>query len=395
MEALQKSPARLQSLDTFRGFAMFLMALELLRLPDLASHFPDSAFWRFVAFHTDHVIWTGCSLHDLIQPAFSFMVGMALPFSIASRQAKGHSKSEMFRHALWRAFLLIGLGVLLRFIDFRHIHWTFEDTLAQIGLGYPILFLLGFTSTRFRWSALAAILIGYWLLFALYPLPGPGFDRVDAQIPADWTLDFTGFAAHWNLNSNGAWAFDRWFLNLFPLNDHFKGNAEGYSTLSFIPTLATMLIGLIAGQWFKNGPRGTPLLIKLIVTGAIMLTAGLILHYTGLCPIVKKLWTPSWTLLSGGWCLFLIAAFHGINDIGQRNACSFPLRVLGMNSITMYVLTHLVGSFFTPGHRFYLEKSPFDVFGKVLQPTLHGATLFLTLWSILWLMYRRRIFVRI
>ena len=66
-----------------------------------------------------------------------------------------------------------------------------------------------------------------------------------------------------------------------------------------------------------------------------------------------------------------------------------------MNSITMYVLTHLVGSFFTPGHRFYLEKSPFDVFGKVLQPTLHGATLFLTLWSILWLMYRRRIFVRI
>ena len=395
METPPSKPDRLQSLDTFRGFAMFLMAMELLRLPQLAEHFSFSAIWRMIGFHSDHVVWTGCSLHDLIQPAFSFMVGMALPFSIASRQARGQTNQAMLTHALWRAFILVAIGVVLRFIDVRHLHLTFEDTLAQIGLGYPLLFLLGLKSSRVRWSALLAILVGYWLLFALYPLPGPGFDRVDAGIPEDWNRHFTGFAAHWNLNSNGAWAFDRWFLNLFPFSDGFTGNPEGYSTLSFIPTLGTMVIGLIAGQWFKSGPRGIPLMVKLITCGSIMLALGVLLHEAGICPIVKKLWTPSWTLLSGGWCLFLMAAFHGINDVAKKNFWSYPLRVLGMNSITMYILTHLTESFLTPGHRLYLERSPFDVFGKVLQPTLHGAMLLITLWCILWVLYRRRIFLRI
>src|SRR6478735_8599007 len=93
---------RLASLDTYRGFVMFLMAAELLRLPSVAKNFPDSWFWNTVKFHNEHVTWTGCSLHDLIQPSFSFMVGVALPFSIASRSAQGQSKGVMWLHALWR-----------------------------------------------------------------------------------------------------------------------------------------------------------------------------------------------------------------------------------------------------------------------------------------------------
>ena len=269
MDVPANKPQRLLSLDTFRGFAMFLMAAELLELQSVAASFPDSSIWRTIGFHSDHVMWTGCSLHDLIQPAFTFMVGVALPFSIGSRIAKGKSVSQMTRHALVRACVLVILGLVLHFIDEKRIHWTFEDTLTQIGLGYPFLFFLGFASTRARWAALALILAGYWALFALYPLPGPGFDRAAAGIPSDWPHDFTGFAAHWNLNTNAAWAFDRLFLNVFPFGDHFNGNLEGYSTLSFIPTLGTMILGLIAGQWFRDGHRGLPALKRLLVAGAL------------------------------------------------------------------------------------------------------------------------------
>lgn len=395
MDVPVTKPQRLLSLDTFRGFAMFLMAAELMEVPEVATHFPDSLFWRIVGHQSEHVMWTGCTLHDLIQPAFSFMVGVALPFSIGSRRAKGESASVMTRHALVRALILVALGVVLRFIDEKHIHWTYEDTLAQIGLGYPFLFLLGLASTRVRWTALGVVLTGYWLFFALHPLPGPGFDRLAADIPADWTLDFAGFAAHWNLNSNAAWAFDKWFLNIFPFGDYFRGNPEGYATLSFIPTLGTMILGLIAGQWFRDGHRGPPMLQRLLIAGGLCLLAGAALHFAGICPSVKKLWTPSWTLFSGGWCFFMMAAFHGINDSLGFNRWSFPLRVLGMNSILMYVLVHLVEAVFATGHRLHLAFPPFTQLPPDLDPAIGGAAALAILWLILWALYRKNIFVRI
>src|SRR5438046_2657494 len=133
------SPAlvnRLSSLDAFRGFVMFLMMAEVLHISQVAKSFPDSPVWKQLAFNTSHVEWTGCSLHDLIQPSFSFLVGAALPFSIASRRAKGQSFIRMLFHALWRAVLLVGLGVFLRSTHHRQTRFTFEDTLSQIGLGY-------------------------------------------------------------------------------------------------------------------------------------------------------------------------------------------------------------------------------------------------------------------
>ena len=87
------APARLASLDAYRGFVMFLMMAEVLHVGRIAAAFPDSGFWQFLKFHTDHVAWVGCSLHDLIQPSFSFLVGVALPFSLASRLARGRPNS--------------------------------------------------------------------------------------------------------------------------------------------------------------------------------------------------------------------------------------------------------------------------------------------------------------
>src|SRR5262245_15696862 len=138
------SSLRLTSIDAYRGFVMFLMMAEVWSFHRVAQALPDNPFWRFLAHHQSHVPWIGCSLHDLIQPSFSFLVGVALPFSIANRLARGQSHANMVLHALWRSVVLILLGVFLRSThSTQTTNWTFEDTLSQIGLGYFVLFLLG------------------------------------------------------------------------------------------------------------------------------------------------------------------------------------------------------------------------------------------------------------
>ena len=229
------TPARIVSIDAFRGFVMFLMLAEAMRLWTLHDAFPASRFWALVAYNTTHVPWQGCSLHDLIQPAFSFLVGAALPFSIASRRARGDSVGHLLRHAIWRSVALILLGIFLRSLDRPRTYWTFEDTLTQIGLGYTALFLLAFTPRRVQVAVFVAILVGFWAAFALYPLPGPAFDYARVGVPPDWPHLYTGFLAHFNKNSNLAWAFDVWFLNLFPREAPFRFNGGGWSTLELHP----------------------------------------------------------------------------------------------------------------------------------------------------------------
>src|SRR5215216_3070343 len=131
---------RITSIDAFRGFVMFLMLAEVMRLWTLHRAFPESRFWAIVAFNTTHVPWQGCSLHDLIQPAFSFLVGAAMAFSIANRASRGESWNRMLLHAIWRSAALIFLGIFLRSLNSGQTYWTFEDTLSQIGLGYTFLF---------------------------------------------------------------------------------------------------------------------------------------------------------------------------------------------------------------------------------------------------------------
>ena len=164
---------------------MFLMLAEAMRLHMVASAFPHSVIWRMIGFNTDHVDWQGCSLHDLIQPAFSFLVGAALPFSIASRKIKGQTFGPMLAHAIRRALILIFLGIFLRSQWSRQTYFTFEDTLTQIGLGYVFLFLLGFARVRTQVLTLVLILICFWAAFALYPAPGPQFDYARVGVPPD------------------------------------------------------------------------------------------------------------------------------------------------------------------------------------------------------------------
>src|SRR5947209_50444 len=124
--------ARAASVDAYRGFVMFLMMAEVLRLGAMKKAFPESPFLNFLAFHQDHVPWRGCSLHDLIQPSFSFLVGVALPFSLASRAARGQPVWLRWMHACWRAAILILLGVFLRSVKQTQTNWIFTDTLSPL-----------------------------------------------------------------------------------------------------------------------------------------------------------------------------------------------------------------------------------------------------------------------
>ena len=205
---------------------------------------------------------------------------------------------------------------------------------------------------------------------------------------------FTGFAAHWNKNSNLGQAFDVWFLNLLPRASRFVYNAGGYLTLSFIPTLGTMLLGVVAGRWFQEAAPKIPLR-KFALAAMALCAGGLLLHVTGICPIVKRIWTPAWTLWSGGVCFFFLMAFSWVIDVRRHRGIAFPLVVVGMNSIAAYVIAELTREFVESSFRIHLGMGVLNWFGPGLEPTFLGALTLGAYWLALYWMYRKKIFVRI
>src|SRR5262245_44170532 len=291
------------------------------------------------------------------------MVGVSLPFSVASRLAKGQTFGKMLGHAAWRSILLIWLGVFLRSVGRKQTNFTFEDTLSQIGMGYTFAFLLAFCRPRIQWIWLAVILVAYWAAWAIYPLPSPNFDWTTVGVPADWPHHLSGFARHWDKNWNLGTAFDQWFLNLFPREKRWLYNGGGYLTLSFIPTLGTMIFGLIAGRWMRSDRTPGQKLAMLIKAGVVCLAVGTALHFVGVCPIVKRIWTPTWTIFSAGWTFLLLAAFYAIIDLKGYKAWAFPLVVIGMNSIAIYCMAHLIDGFILNSFKTHLGQDVFKVFG--------------------------------
>ena len=419
-------PARLVSLDAYRGFVMLLMMAEVMRFAKVARDLPAhtmyiyhgwlegwqysaNAVWNFLGWHQSHVEWIGCSLHDLIQPSFSFIVGVALPFSLAARRAKGQPVWRLTLHAFARALVLIALGIFLRSVGKPLTNFTFEDTLTQIGLGYGFLFLLGLRPVRDQWIAFFALLAGYWVAFALYQTPAD-FDYAKVGVSKEWLDQYglSGFATHWNKNSNLAWHFDTWFLNLFPRVKPFEFNAGGYATLSFIPTLATMTLGLIAGETLRSERSSGRKIAWLFLAGAISLGLGWALGLSGFAPIVKRIWTPSWVLFSGGWALLLLAVYYTIIDVAKLRAWAFPLVVVGMNSIAAYSIAHLWESFIRGAlithvplitHSQWVPAvrlvETFRGLGESYDKLLLGAAILLIEWLVLLWMYRKKIFLRI
>jgi heparan-alpha-glucosaminide N-acetyltransferase len=396
IEFVREAPVlRNLAVDAYRGLVMLLMMGEVLRFSEVARSFPNSTIWRWLAYNQSHVEWAGMSLHDTIQPGFTFLAGVALPYSIRSRQRKDESFKRMLLHTIWRSFVLIALGIFLRSTAGPITYFTFEDTLTQIGFGYTFGFLLTLAKPRWQWIALAGILFGYWLAWALYPAPGANFNYAAVGVPRDWQGQvYTGFASHWNKNSNLGQAFDVWFLNLFPRTSRFVDNGGGYLTLSFIPTLGTLLLGVIAGRWLLESAPKIPLR-KFVLTAGTLMAAGLLFHFAGICPIVKRIWTPSWTLWSGGVCFLFLAAFSWLIDVKKHPGAAFPLVVVGMNSIAAYLMAHLWEDFVQSSFRIHLRMGTLNALGPTPEPLVLGSLTLITYWLLLYWMFQKKVFIRI
>jgi predicted acyltransferase len=350
----------------------------------------DSAVWDFLAYQFDHVPWIGCSFWDLIQPSFMFMVGVAMPYSFAKRRERGDSELSLFLHVLGRSLILILLGVFLSSNGARETNFTFVNVLTQIGLGYTFLYLLLGRGVAVQLTAVAAILAGYWYVFFNHPLPGSEFDPAAVGLPKDWE-QMTGLFAHWNKNANFAADFDVWFLNLFPRAQPFRFNSGGYQTLNFVPSLATMILGLMAGELLR-GPRDAWQKARVLIgAGALCLVLGPVAGGT-ICPVVKRIWTPSWTLFSAGWTFWMLAAFYWIIDLRGHRAWAFPLVVVGMNSIAMYCMAQLIRPWTARTLKTHFGQGIFD---GTYGPISESVAVLFVLWLACWWMYRSRIFIRI
>ena len=340
---------------------------------------------------------------DMIQPSFMFMVGVSLPYSAAKRLSLGQPYWRLLLHAITRSAILIGLGIFLRSKNYLTLNYTLIDVLAQIGLGYTFLFLLWNRPLKVQIGALVLILVGYWSLFAFWPLPDENFDAAYWNI-SEKTEDraFEGFAAHWNYNANPGAYFDHWFYNQLPRPLDQEGNpvpnkpnGGGYTVLNFIPALGTMILGLLVGGLLRSDRSDKEKMLRLIAYGAGLVAVGWLLGVTGVCPIVKRIWTPSWVLFSGGFCFWFLAAYYTIIDIAGFWRWAFPGIVVGLNPIVLYVLNALLANWVIDRLQAVFGRDIFQIFGTVYEPLFATLSALLLFWLICFWMYRRKIFIRI
>ena len=164
--------------------------------------------------------------------------------------------------------------------------------------------------------------------------------------------------------------------------------------MSFIPTLGTMLLGLRAANGSACSAPKIPMRNS-SSRACYSCSPASLLHFTGICPIVKRIWTPAWTLFSGGVCFFFLAAFSWVIDVKGYRSWAFPLVVVGMNSIAAYLIAHLWEDFIESSFRINSGASALNILGSAVEPTVLGSLALGVYWLILYWMYRNKIFIRI
>ncbi len=349
---------RLISLDAYRGLIMLLLISDGLGLASLGHH--SSLAW--IAPQMDHSEWIGCTLWDLIQPAFTFMAGVAMPFAFARRMARGESFMQLLGHVAKRSILLIVISNILSNIDGGHDRPVFQliNVLAQLGLGYFLCFLI--TRLPFRFQVVSAVLLlaGYWGLFVMFPGPQGPFSP-------------TG---------NIGLAIDKLLLGY-----NYSG---GYATINFIGNAVTILFGCWAGDLLRSGKANSYKLKVLLGAGVTALLLGLALAPVN--PMIKRLWTASFTFYSGGFVVFGLSAFFWVVEMKQRVRWTFPMLVLGVNSLFIYCLWHALSGWINrslgvfTGRFWYLQD-----FGVIPQMLL----VVLVMWSACYVLYRRNFLLKI
>lgn len=350
---------RLVSLDAFRGFIMLLLVSDGFGLAAL-QHYPK---WTWLAAQTDHTTWTGCTFWDLIQPAFTFMVGVAMPFAFARRLSQGAAKWDLFRHVAYRSGMLILLSNLYSNWDSSsgHLRLQLINVLSQIAFGYMICFFIMQLRLRYQILTGAAMLVGYWVIFLIFPGPdGP-----------------------WSMTRNIGEVLD-----LKILGYNYPGN---YATLNFVGNAVTILFGCWTGMFLRSKKSHAYKLTALAIAGASGLVLGLALQPFN--PIVKRIWTASFTFFSAGWVILMLVVFYWVIEVKRTEKWAFPFIVLGMNSIFIYSLGQVgLGGWLDHGLANFTGNFGFlGPLGAVPQHVLILAVM----WYACYWLYQHKIFFKI
>lgn len=403
---------RLVSLDVYRGLIMITLAFNGFGLAATARNMlkddPDSPGWNAVYHNFEHVEWTGCGYWDLIQPSFMFMVGVAMAFSYAKRREQGAAYPRLLAHAVWRSLVLIFLGIFLISNFSRSTEWSLMNVLTQIGLGYTFLFLLWDRPPAVQWLAAAAILMSTWSLYVLWP--GTGIDLQTGKnsagvqvVTKEWAQkNLKDVPPAWHKNANAGHFMDVVVLNWLPQRETFQFNRGGYQTINFLPSLATMLFGLMCGELLRSGRGNGSKFAFLLLAGLVGIAAGYVLDEFGVCPIIKRIWTPAWTLFSTGWCCLILGTLFAVVDILKLRFWTFPFVVVGVNSIAIYCMGQLLKPWTERTLKIHFGE---DVFSRTTEtwlgldpaflPMIQLTMVGLVFWLICLWMYRQKIFVRI
>lgn len=351
-------PARLISLDAYRGFIMLILASSGFGLAVL-KNYPG---WEWLADQFEHAAWEGCTFWDLIQPAFTFMVGVAMPLAFARRRALGAPTAEIFKHVLWRAFLLIVLSnIYSNWGTTKPLSFQLINVLCQIAIGYVLCFLITRLSFPRQAMTAAVTMAAYWGLYVLFPGPDGAFSQT-GNIGAVLDLKLLGY------------------------------NYSGYyTTLNSIGNAMTILFGCWTGMLVQS-PRTDAEKLKILAIAAFAAFAiGLVLEPAN--PMIKRLWTVSFAFFSTGWILTMLIPFYWVIEMKQRRAWAYPLIVVGMNSIFIYSLGQI-------GLKGWLDRGLTGFTGKF--PALgdlgiipHQMLVLLGMWYACYWLYQRKIFLKL
>lgn len=320
---------RWDALDVLRGLTIMLMLLNLS---------PGS--WQHNYPWLVHAQWEGWTLIDMVAPAFLFCIGAALPLSLQRRSQKGATRGDLLRHVASRSLLLVAIGFGLNLyprFDFEHVR--IPGVLQRIGLcyGFAGAFMLltahrgesGTLTLRPAFIAGGAvfILLSYWVLLYFVPVPGYGAPRFDAV--GSWppvvdraVIGVEHFFQHW------------------PVDGKVVFDPEGI--LSTWPACFNILLGTLAGLVYARGAVPRPAL-TLIIAGAGVMAFALLVH--GVCPIIKNLWTSSFALFSGGFCLAMLGALMPVTQVAGVNPALMPARIFGENPLLAYIICFLAAPF--------------------------------------------------
>ena len=345
-------PDRLLSLDAFRGFIMTALAAHGFGVATFADH--PQLGWLGAQFR--HVPWEGIVFWDLIQPAFMFMVGLAMPFAFRVRE-KG--QRALWRHVAYRAIVLILISQVLISVGRAEAEFQLINVLSQIGLTY-------------------------FICYSIMQLPLKTQFVVGGLILAGHTALFHAFAG-----AGGAWSQT---ANIGERIDHFFGlNYSGYYvTINFISSTVTTMAGVWCGYLMlqKVSHERRMKVMGMAIAGCF--AAGFLLSLFN--PVVKRLWTASFTLLSTGLVIALLLAFYWMVEVKGLRKATFPLVVVGMNSIFIYCMQMLLWGWIRDALGVF--TGDFAFLGAA-GPVAQAASVFAVLWYLCWWLYQRKAFIRI